>query len=60
MPTANALLVLAAGLGAGALHALAGPDHLAGVAPFAARAGRRAWRVGVAWGVGHAAGALLG
>ncbi|MBK7877501.1 MAG: hydantoin utilization protein A [Planctomycetes bacterium] len=60
MATANTLLVLSAGLGAGALHALAGPDHLAGVAPFAARAGRGAWRVGVAWGLGHAAGALLG
>ena len=60
METTNTLLVLAAGLGAGALHALTGPDHLAGVAPFAASAGKRAWRVGVAWGLGHAAGALLG
>lgn len=49
---------LGAGLFAGAHHALTGPDHLAGVAPFAARAGRRAWRVGAAWGLGHTAGAL--
>ncbi|MBL8863366.1 MAG: hypothetical protein JNK02_15330 [Planctomycetes bacterium] len=48
---------LALGLAAGALHALTGPDHVAGVAPFAARRGRAAWRTGVAWGLGHAAGA---
>jgi len=56
----NALIVLAAGLAAGAVHAASGPDHLAGVAPFAAREGRRAWRVGAAWGLGHALGALAG
>ena len=50
----------AAGLGllAGGLHALSGPDHLAGVAPFAAEEGRRAWLVGLAWGLGHTSGAL--
>jgi hypothetical protein len=46
------------GLLAGGQHALGGPDHLAGVAPFAAQDGRRAWRVGFAWGLGHAGGAL--
>lgn len=45
------------GLAAGAVHAGTGPDHVAGVAPFAARRGRAAWRTGAAWGVGHAAGA---
>jgi len=45
------------GLAAGAVHAGTGPDHLAGVAPFAARRGAGAWRVGVAWGTGHVAGA---
>jgi hypothetical protein len=53
-------IVLGAGLAAGAVHAASGPDHLAGVAPFAARGGARAWRVGFAWGLGHALGALLG
>jgi len=45
------------GLAAGAVHAGTGPDHVAGVAPFAARRGRAAWRTGAAWGLGHAAGA---
>ncbi|MBM3984514.1 MAG: High-affinity nickel transporter [Planctomycetes bacterium] len=48
---------LALGLLAGAQHAVAGPDHLAGVAPFAAGRGGSGWRVGAAWGLGHAAGA---
>jgi len=43
------------GLGSGALHALSGPDHLLGVAPHAVGRRRGAWRVGVAWGAGHAA-----
>jgi nickel/cobalt transporter (NicO) family protein len=47
-----------AGLGSGAIHALSGPDHLLGVAPHALRRGRGAWRVGLAWGIGHAAGTL--
>jgi hypothetical protein len=45
-----------AGLGTGALHALSGPDHLLGVAPHALACRRAAWRVGLAWGVGHGAG----
>jgi len=42
---------------AGLQHALGGPDHVAGVAPLAARGGARAWRIGLAWGIGHALGA---
>jgi hypothetical protein len=45
------------GLIAGGRHAAFGPDHFAGVAPFAAASGRSGWRVGVAWGLGHASGA---
>jgi hypothetical protein len=45
-----------AGLGTGALHALSGPDHLLGVAPHALACRRAAWRVGLAWGIGHGAG----
>lgn len=48
-----------AGLAAGAFHVLAGPDHLAAVAPMAAGNDRPAWRAGFAWGVGHTAGVLL-
>jgi hypothetical protein len=47
-----------AGLGSGALHALAGPDHLLGVAPHAVGLRRGAWRLGLAWGLGHAAGTV--
>ncbi|MCY2961088.1 MAG: hypothetical protein NTY35_13085 [Planctomycetota bacterium] len=46
------------GIAAGAVHAGTGPDHVAGVAPFAARRGRAAWKTGAAWGIGHAGGAL--
>lgn len=52
-----ALPVLGLGLLAGGQHAIGGPDHFAGVAPCAVRAGARAYRVGVAWGLGHASGA---
>ena len=45
------------GVLAGAQHALTGPDHMAGVAPFVAGQGRGAWRVGARWGLGHVAGA---
>ncbi len=48
-----------AGLLAGVHHALAGPDHMAGVAPLVARTERRPWRIGFSWGLGHAGGALL-
>ena len=47
------------GLLAGGIHAITGPDHMAAVAPFAARERERAWRVGFSWGLGHASGAAL-
>lgn len=49
---------LAAGLLAGAFHVVSGPDHLAAVAPLAIRQPRGGLRIGAAWGVGHASGAL--
>jgi hypothetical protein len=48
-----------AGFTAGLFHVLAGPDHLAAVAPLAAGAERSAWRSGVSWGVGHTAGVVI-
>lgn len=45
-----------AGLLAGSIHVLSGPDHLAAVAPLAADGRRKGWRAGLRWGVGHAAG----
>jgi hypothetical protein len=47
------------GLLAGAVLALTGPDHVADVVPFAARRGRRAWRMGASWGLGHALAATI-
>lgn len=48
-----------AGLGSGALHAVSGPDHLLSLAPLSLGIRRKAWRVGLMWGVGHALGTLL-
>jgi len=45
-----------AGLAAGAVHVLTGPDHLAAVAPLALERSTDRWAVGLRWGVGHAAG----
>jgi hypothetical protein len=48
-----------AGLGSGALHAVSGPDHLLSLAPLSVGTGRKAWRVGLLWGLGHGLGTLL-
>ncbi len=53
------LVAMFAGLSAGALHVLSGPDHLAAVAPLAGDDRRAAWRTGLAWGLGHGGGVLL-
>ena len=47
-----------AGLLAGFVHVLSGPDHLAAIAPYAVDGKSRAWRTGVRWGLGHTTGAL--
>ena len=49
-----------AGVAAGLVHVVSGPDHLAAVAPLAADGGhRQQWRAGLQWGLGHTAGVLL-
>ncbi len=48
-----------AGLSAGAIHVLAGPDHLAAVAPLAAGRAKRPWAAGLLWGLGHAGGVVV-
>jgi ABC-type nickel/cobalt efflux system permease component RcnA len=53
------MISFATGLLAGAIHVVSGPDHLAAVAPFAAESRRRAWEVGLRWGVGHAGGVMF-
>src|SRR5437588_12119180 len=53
------MISVAAGLIAGALHVLSGPDHLAAIAPLAVRRPKRAWAPGVRWGLGHSAGVAV-
>jgi ABC-type nickel/cobalt efflux system permease component RcnA len=50
---------LIAGLSAGAIHVLAGPDHLAAIAPLAAERQTRPWAAGLLWGLGHAGGVVV-
>jgi cytochrome c biogenesis protein CcdA len=53
------VIVLLTGFIAGLIHVLSGPDHLAAIAPLAAKAPRRAWGSGIRWGIGHASGVLF-
>jgi len=48
-----------AGLVAGVLHVLLGPDHLAAVLPFAVSKPRASARIGLFWGVGHGLGVVV-
>lgn len=48
-----------AGLIASMLHVITGPDHLAAVTPFAIESKRKAWRIGLFWGIGHLVGMLF-
>lgn len=48
-----------AGLIAGFVHALSGPDHVAAIAPLAANCRSRAWAIGLRWGIGHSIGAMI-
>jgi hypothetical protein len=56
---ASALLIVAAGIGAGLVHVFSGPDHLAAIAPLAMKRQRGAWLTGLRWGIGHASGVLF-
>lgn len=47
-----------AGLIASILHVITGPDHLAAVMPFAVESKKRAWKIGLSWGIGHISGML--
>jgi hypothetical protein len=55
----SALLIVAAGIGAGLVHVFSGPDHLAAIAPLAMKRQRGAWRTGLRWGMGHASGVVF-
>ena len=54
--TTPVLLAVLAGLMAGLVHALSGPDHLSAVAPLTLQERRGAWRPGLLWGAGHSLG----
>lgn len=49
---------LIAGVIAAILHVISGPDHLAAVTPFAIESKKKAWKVGLFWGIGHLLGML--
>jgi hypothetical protein len=53
------MFAAAAGVFAGLIHVISGPDHLAAIAPLAADCDRRQWRAGLQWGLGHTSGVLL-
>ena len=53
------MLSFFAGLLAGAAHVVMGPDHWVAVTPLSIAQPKRALRVGVRWGLGHAVGILL-
>jgi sulfite exporter TauE/SafE len=54
-----AVIAFFSGWLAGTVHVLAGPDHLAAVAPLSVERQPRAWIAGVRWGMGHASGVIL-
>jgi hypothetical protein len=53
------MIAILAGLAAGALHVVGGPDHVAAIAPLSIASGRASWRAGLHWGLGHSAGVVL-
>lgn len=48
-----------AALIASILHVISGPDHLAAVIPFAIESKKKAWKIGLFWGIGHLLGMIL-
>lgn len=50
------MLSVAAGLAGGVIHAMAGPDHVAAVAPLTLEGKRSGLVLGLIWGLGHGAG----
>jgi hypothetical protein len=53
------MLTALTGALAGFFHVLAGPDHLAAVAPLAIDDRRHGWFAGWTWGIGHASGVVV-
>jgi hypothetical protein len=59
MDLAATALVAGSGLLAGSVHVVTGADHLAALLPLSVHRGRRAWRLGVTWGIGHSLGVVM-
>jgi ABC-type nickel/cobalt efflux system permease component RcnA len=53
------IFAFTSGLLAAMLHVISGPDHLAAVTPFAIEQKRKAWKIGLIWGLAHLTGMLL-
>jgi ABC-type nickel/cobalt efflux system permease component RcnA len=53
------MVALLAGLTASITHVLSGPDHLAAVTPFSIAFRKRAWIIGLFWGLGHTLGMIV-
>jgi hypothetical protein len=53
------MIAVITGFLAGTIHVWSGPDHLAAIAPLAARNRSRAWQPGARWGLGHSAGVIV-
>lgn len=53
------MLTILSGLAAGAAHVVAGPDHLAALAPIAVDRPGKAGMLGLRWGIGHGVGVVL-
>jgi threonine/homoserine/homoserine lactone efflux protein len=56
---ASLLVAALAGISAGVIHALSGPDHLSAVAPLVINERSRRWRMGLFWGIGHSLGVWI-
>lgn len=52
-------LPIIAGILASMLHVISGPDHLAAVTPLVIETKKKAWKIGLFWGLGHLLGMLL-
>ncbi|MGB5402724.1 sulfite exporter TauE/SafE family protein [Robiginitalea sp.] len=52
------LFAFTSGLLAAMLHVISGPDHLAAVTPFAIARKKKAWKIGLIWGLAHLTGML--
>ena len=50
---------LVAGILASMLHVISGPDHLAAISPLVIETKKKAWKIGLSWGLGHIIGMLL-